>query len=121
MHVLLDEPALQGVDVSLHKFGGRQFNYGRKEIGHIHSNGILDLLFSIKMKKNLLAEGRIADHHVFANSGWTSFYIRSEQDVDKAVELLKMSLMHKELTVRSSNPQYRSQNTTPEKSQLKNG
>jgi hypothetical protein len=84
--------AWHGVYVSMHKFGGIQFNYNGKEIGHIHSNGILDILFSTKTKKHLLVDGRVADHHVFTKSGWISFYIRSEADVEKAIDLLKLSL-----------------------------
>lgn len=82
----------QGVSVSLHRFGGIQFNHNGKEIGHIHSNGILDILFSMKTKQQLLAEGYVDDHHVFPGSGWISFYIRSEEDVETAVRLLGLSL-----------------------------
>jgi hypothetical protein len=80
-----------GVYVSLHKFGGIQFNYNGKEIGHIHSNGILDISFSKKTKNQLLQDSDIADHHVFTKSGWISFYIRSEEDAEKAIDLLRLS------------------------------
>ena len=79
------------VTLTLHKFGGLQFNCGETELGHIHSNGILDVLLSRKMKHSLMNEGRVKDHHVFKKSGWTSFYIRSSRDVNKAVYLLALS------------------------------
>jgi hypothetical protein len=77
--------------VSTHKFGGVQFNFGTKEIGHIHGNGLLDILFNREMKAGLLAEGRVTNHHVFKSSGWISFLIRNEGDKLLAIELLKKS------------------------------
>jgi hypothetical protein len=74
-----------------HKLGGIQFNINGKEIGHIHSNGLLDILFSKKIKAELLREGKVVDHHSYKASGWTSFYIRSEHDRDRAIELLEFS------------------------------
>lgn len=76
------------VHVSMHKFGGVQFNYHQTEIGHMHGNGLLDIRFNLKKKKQLLAEGRAEEHHVFKNSGWVSMHIRSEADLENAITLL---------------------------------
>lgn len=84
-----------GLTLTIHKFGGLQFNYRDKEIGHIHSNGILDILLNTKTKNILLSAGLVSDHHVFPHSGWVSFYIRSEQDVAKAIGLLRFSYTKK--------------------------
>lgn len=83
--------AWPSVNVSIHKYGGRQFNVNQKEIGHVHSNGVLDLIFDRTTKDAVLRSCAANDHHVFKNSGWISFYIRSEKDVDKALELLALS------------------------------
>ena len=80
----------RGTSIGIHKYGGLQFNYDGKELGHIHGNGLLDMLFSRKIKQELLAEGRITHHHFFTNSGWISFYIRNEEDMEYAKGLLKM-------------------------------
>ncbi|MEJ5053888.1 luciferase domain-containing protein [Sphingobacterium sp. MYb382] len=87
----IEDEVLQfpGTDIQLHKYGGTQFNYCDKEFAHLHSNGLLDILFSQKLKKELLREGRIQDHHVFENSGWISFYVKNECDVAYAIELLR--------------------------------
>lgn len=77
--------------VHVHKFGGIQFNLRDKEIGHIHGNGLLDILFSRSIKTQLLREGKVSDHHIFRNSGWVSFYIRTRQDRDAAIALLRQS------------------------------
>lgn len=83
--------ALKSTSVSLHKYGGSQFNYFGKEIAHLHSNGLLDVLFSRQLKSELKLNGRITDHHVFKNSGWVSFYITNEDDLKYAKELLKIA------------------------------
>lgn len=71
------------------KYGGTQFNYNGREIGHIHSNGLLDMLLSRSAKAELMLDGRITDHHTFKNTGWISFYIRNVEDKDYAVALLR--------------------------------
>lgn len=78
----------QGTTLCLHRYGGIQFNCRGTEIGHIHSNGILDILFDKSLKSSLLKEGKISHHHVFKNSGWISFYIRRNTDMEYAKKLL---------------------------------
>jgi hypothetical protein len=82
-----------GVGKSMHKYGGLQFNLGERELGHIHSNGLLDIRFSRKIKQQLLAEGRATEHHTFKKSGWISFYIRNAHDAVYAQELLRMAVL----------------------------
>jgi hypothetical protein len=80
----------ENVITRLHKYGGLQFDYIGKEIGHIHSNGLLDMLLNRKLKAELMTDGRIQDHHTFRNSGWISFFIRTEEDKYYAIALLRM-------------------------------
>ena len=68
-----------------------QFNYKDVEIGHIHINGLLDILFDRKTKLQLFTEGKIENHHTFINSGWVSFYIKQKEDKEYAIKLLKMA------------------------------
>jgi hypothetical protein len=79
----------EDTSLSTHKYGGLQFNYKGKELGHIHSNGLLDMLLSRKIKQQLLKDGRIQDHHSFKNTGWISFYMHNKCDADYAVHLLR--------------------------------
>lgn len=87
----LESDVLQwkGVTLTLHKYGGSQLNYQEKEIGHVHSNGIVDILFSKTIKQRLLKDGKINNHHLFAKSGWISFPMEKKEDKAYAVELLK--------------------------------
>ena len=73
----------------IHKYGGIQFNLGKKELGHIHGNGLLDILFSRKIKSQLLQEGKVKEHHTFKNSGWITFHIQNVDDKRIAIDLLK--------------------------------
>lgn len=81
----------EGTSISMHKYGGLQFNYNGKEIGHLHSNGLLDILYSREIKRQLIEKGRIKSHHIFENSGWISFHVLSFNDKDYAKELLEMA------------------------------
>jgi hypothetical protein len=80
-----------GATATLHKYGGIQFNYNGTEIGHIHSNGLLDMLFDRKTKEQLFVDGKIEHHHTFINSGWISFYIKTQEDKENAIRLLRVA------------------------------
>ncbi|MFD0766005.1 luciferase family protein [Mucilaginibacter lutimaris] len=82
----------QNIRVFTHKYGGLQFNCGNREMGHIHSNGLLDMLLNRNIKAQLMAEdARIKDHHSFKNSGWISVYMKEKADKDLAVRLFKIA------------------------------
>ena len=80
-----------GVSCAPHKFGGLQFNLHTREIGHIHHNGIIDILFDLKTKHQFIAEDSVKNHHSFKASGWISFYIQSTKDYSRAIQLLRIS------------------------------
>jgi Family of unknown function (DUF5519) len=80
----------QGVTAHDHRFGGREFRYGRRELGHLHGDRLADLPFPKRIAAMLVETGR-AQPHRFAQGGWVSFPIRGEADVDAAVELFRLS------------------------------
>jgi hypothetical protein len=63
----------------------------KREIGHIHGDHMVDIPFPVKVRQQLVAEGRAELHHILPESGWISFYIRQPEDVDRAITLFKMS------------------------------
>lgn len=81
----------KGVDLQLHRYGGVQFNHNNKEIGHLHGNGMLDILFSKKIKHDLLHIRNVRDHHTFKDSGWISFCIKTKEDKNTALALLQQA------------------------------
>ena len=72
--------------------GGMVFFYvGRREIGHLHGNRLADLPFPVRIRETLVAEGKADLHYLHPRSGWITYYIRSEQDVDPIVELFRLN------------------------------
>ena len=95
----------KGTSVQLHKYGGVQFNVGQKELGHIHGNGLLDMLLTKADQEHLVKTGRVTQHHGFKNSGWISFYIRTADDKKFALDLLEYGhRLKKQDRVRESYP-----------------
>ncbi len=82
----------QGIQALPHRFGGTEYRLGQKrEIGHIHGDHMVDIPFPVKVRQQLVAEGKAELHHILPESGWISFYIRQPEDVERAIVLFKMS------------------------------
>lgn len=91
-----------GVTSRPHRFGGTEYRYGAKrEIGHIHGDRLVDIPFPKKVRDEVVAAGRAEPHHILPESGWVSFYLRAEGDVERAVELFRQSY---ELAARQKGP-----------------
>jgi hypothetical protein len=82
-----------GISVHPHRFGGREFLFGAAEVGHIHTNGIVDIPFTRPVHDVLLDRGLAEQHRLVPNSGWITFRIRSEQDIAHALWLMRLSYM----------------------------
>ena len=81
--------AWEGVSVQPHRFGGVEYVIGRREIGHIHGNHMVDIPFPKKVRDEIVAAGRAQPHHLLPESGWVSFYLKQDADVGKAIDLLE--------------------------------
>jgi hypothetical protein len=79
-----------GVEALPHRFGGIEYRYGRKEMGHVHGDRLADLPVPRKLHDRLIAEGRARPHHVLPETGWISCWIESAQDVDNIIALLRL-------------------------------
>lgn len=74
-----------------HRFGGTEYRLGTREIGHIHGDHMLDIPFPSKVRNQIVEAGRAEPHHLLAESGWISFYIRTLDDIARAIALLRES------------------------------
>jgi Family of unknown function (DUF5519) len=83
--------AWPGVEQASHRFGGIEFRLGRRELGHLHGDALVDLPFPRKVRDELVAQGRARPHHVLPDSGWVSFWIESPDDVERAIWLLRLA------------------------------
>ncbi|MGE7888441.1 luciferase family protein [Bacillus cereus] len=79
-----------GVSEKPHRFGGIETNYGKKELGHLHGDKLVDLPLSKLKRDELVSQGLVKAHHVLPESGWISYYIKSEADIPFAIELFRM-------------------------------
>lgn len=83
--------AWPGVTAHPHRFGGVEFRYGHREIGHLHGDRLADLPFPRRVHDELVAAGRATRHHVLPESGWVSRWIRSVDDVDDVIALFRLN------------------------------
>jgi predicted DNA-binding protein (MmcQ/YjbR family) len=83
--------AWEGVTAHPHRFGGVEYVIGKREIGHIHGDHLVDIPFPKKVRDEIVAAGRAEPHHILPETGWISFYLRGEVDVEKAIALLRES------------------------------
>jgi hypothetical protein len=86
-----------------HRFGGKEFRFGKAEIGHVHRDGTVDIPFPRAIRDALLEEGQAEEHRWVPNSGWTTFRVRSEADMRHAVKLMRISYLRYALKA-DSNP-----------------
>jgi hypothetical protein len=78
-----------GVTAGTHRFGGREFRVGKREIGHLHGDHLADLPFPRAMRDELVSRGEASIHHHLPDSGWVSFAIRDERDIPPLLELFR--------------------------------
>ena len=83
--------AWAGVTTAPHRFGGVEYVIGKREIGHIHGDHLVDIPFPKKVRDEIVAAGRAQPHHILPETGWVSFYLRQEADVEQAIALLHES------------------------------
>jgi hypothetical protein len=88
--------AWDGVTVQEHRFGGVEFNLGSIEIGHIHvDSGLVDIPFTRRIREALVSAGDADLHHILPETGWISYRIHGDQDLEHAVRLYRLSYLHK--------------------------
>jgi hypothetical protein len=82
--------AWPGVVAVPHRFGGTEYRYGRKEMGHVHGDRLADLPFPRRIHDELIADGRAQPHHVLPETGWVSVWIAGPDDAPGVIELFRM-------------------------------
>ena len=77
-----------------HSMGAREFSYGKKEIGHIHWNGDLDIVFGKRITERLLKRTEVQKHAYVPDVAIT-FKITGDDDIPFALALLRYSYLLK--------------------------
>lgn len=80
------------VTVGSHRFGGIEFRLNKKEMGHIHSEGLADIPFPMKTRDELVNSGLVKPHHVLPQSGWVSYWFHNseKEDIATVIDLFKL-------------------------------
>ena len=81
------------VSVAPHQFAAKEFRLQKAEIGHVHFWGDVDIPFPMAVHDALLKEGRAQQHRWLPDSGWVTFHMRDDADVDRAVWLMRLSYL----------------------------
>ena len=72
------------------RFAATAFYVGRREIGHIHGDGVVDIPCRKEKCAEWIATGH-AEQHRFAPNFGVSIFLRDADDVRGALELLRES------------------------------
>lgn len=59
----------------------------------MHHDGAVEIPFPRSFRDELLAEGLAQEHRWAPDSGWTTFHVRGEEDVEHALRLLRLSYL----------------------------
>ena len=91
----------EGVSTAPHRFGGVEYRLGTRELGHIHGDHLIDSPFPKKVRDEIVDAGLAEPHHILPETGWVSFYLRTEADVQSVIALLRRSY---EIALRQKRP-----------------
>ena len=89
--IVREVSAWPGVTSGPHRFGGVELRCGRRELGHVHGNRLVDLPFPLLIRDALVADGKAEAHHLYPDSGWVSFFIRDASDVERVIDLFRLN------------------------------
>jgi Luciferase len=81
----------EGISAVPHHFGGIEFRLGSREIGHTHGDTLVDIPFPTRIRDEVVESGLAEPHHILPGSGWISFYLRHNEDVEAAIGLFERS------------------------------
>jgi hypothetical protein len=79
------------VEIRPHRYGGLEFRLGKRELGHVHGDALVDIPFPKAVRNEIVAAGQAEPHHILPNSGWVSVFLRENEDVERAIALLERS------------------------------
>ena len=97
MSGLTDEIAgWEGVTLEEGRFGSTRFMVGRRELGHLHGDSLLDMPLPPAMKAELIARGEARQHRwTPPESGWVSVDLDGTDAArERAVALLRERYEH---------------------------
>ncbi|WP_338728442.1 luciferase family protein [Haladaptatus sp. DJG-WS-42] len=92
--------AWPGVSAHAHRFGGVEFRLAGREIGHLHRNGMTDIPYPKRLRDALVEADHTGPHHLFPDSGWTTYSATDDEGAARAVWLLRANYLYYALIFR---------------------
>jgi len=86
-----------GISLAPHRFRAVAFRWKEKEIGHLHTSGILDVPFPERIRDLLVEAGDASTHRYVPDSGWVTARVATTDDVDHAAYLLRLSYLYRRI------------------------
>jgi hypothetical protein len=80
----------RGITREQGRFNSTAYKLGKREIGHIHRNGVADLAFPRAVYDELIATGR-AQPHQAGVEGVVSYGVDQLADVDRVLALFRLN------------------------------
>src|SRR5262245_6078274 len=86
----------EGVETGPGRFGSTRYMVGRRELGHLHGDTVLDMPLPPMLKAELIARGEARQHRwTNPDSGWVSVDLDgSEESREHALSLLRERYEH---------------------------
>ena len=83
-----------------HRFGGREFRLGAREVGHLHGDRQADIAYPRPVRYAVVGGGLAGPHHLFPDSGWVTYRVDGATGegaghgaADRIVDLLRLSYL----------------------------
>jgi hypothetical protein len=94
-----------GISVLPHRFAAWEYRFAKAEVGHVHFWGDVDVPFPRPVHDFLLEHNLAAQHRLVSNSGWTTFHIRGDKEIEHAIWLMRLSYVRYALKSAPDPPQ----------------
>ena len=89
--IQLEVSRWEGIRIGPHRFGGLEYKLGKRELGHVHGDVLVDVPLPKGVRNELVASLQAEPHHVLPLSGWVSVYLNDSSDVERAIRILRRS------------------------------
>lgn len=81
----------EGVETAPHRYDAMEFRLGRRELGHLHRDGVADLPFPRRVRDELIAAHRAGPHLYLPTSGWVTASVNDPNGADGILDLFALS------------------------------
>jgi hypothetical protein len=91
--------ARQGLQWGPNHFGGLEFTWEMRELGHLSADGTLALLLPAPLRALLLQEGKVSPYRLYPDSSyWVQYEVCGQSMVYPALWLLRLVWEYKRLS-----------------------